>query len=513
MFTRGRILGLAFGCLMRDIQSPLQGVRSPFGGRRTDLASLFLPGNVGILFEPQRRDTLWQDAAGATPVTTYGQGIQLLGDRSQGMALGPELWADQTPTITEVGSTSTWTAGTKTMATTGGTSGQYPWFSFALGLVTGQTYDVAIALSGDIAKLQSIMVGGVTLAASAMVRAKVSATAAVMVFKFIGTAGAATVAINSITVRELKGRHATQANAASALIYGRHPAGGVRNLLLATDVLATQSKTTTAVAHTLAFTGTGTVTLSGASTAGPLVGTGAGNRVSLTFTPSAGSLTLTVSGSVTLGQLEIGSSATAYQRVGNAYDVTEAGKADCCYGLFDGADNSLATAAFAWGSDKATIIAAVRKNVDSPAGIVAEYSANSASNAGTFYLSAGNDAGAIGTSVNGYSSLSRGSAAAFREQSGQVAVAAPDTAVISVTHDIAGDLSAMRRNGVNGTNGAADKGTGNFGSYPLYIGRRGGTTLPFNGLLYGLLIINRILSAEELALAERLMAAKCGVTL
>jgi hypothetical protein len=89
-----------------------------------------------------------------------------------------------------------------------------------------------------------------------------------------------------------------------------------RNLLVGTDTLATQSVTVTAVAHTLSFTGTGTVTLSGASTAGPLVGTGAANRVSLTFTPSAAALTLTVSGSVTLAQLEIGDEATAYQRVG-----------------------------------------------------------------------------------------------------------------------------------------------------------------------------------------------------
>lgn len=83
------------------------------------------------------------------------------------------------------------------------------------------------------------------------------------------------------------------------------------NLVLNSSVLATQSVTVTAVAHTLSFFGTGTVTLTGASTAGPLVGTGASNRVSLTFTPTAGSLTLTVTGSVTIAQLEVGSYATS----------------------------------------------------------------------------------------------------------------------------------------------------------------------------------------------------------
>lgn len=86
------------------------------------------------------------------------------------------------------------------------------------------------------------------------------------------------------------------------------------NLLLNSATLSTQNVTVTAVAHTLSFTGTGTVTLSGVSTAGPLVGTGAGeaNRVSLTFTPTAGTLTLTVSGTVTDAQLEAGSSRTTY---------------------------------------------------------------------------------------------------------------------------------------------------------------------------------------------------------
>ena len=84
------------------------------------------------------------------------------------------------------------------------------------------------------------------------------------------------------------------------------------NLLLNSEILSTQIVTVTATAHTLSFYGTGTVTLSGASTTGPLVGTGADDRVELTFTPTAGSLTVTVSGSVTKAQLEVGSFPTSY---------------------------------------------------------------------------------------------------------------------------------------------------------------------------------------------------------
>jgi hypothetical protein len=78
------------------------------------------------------------------------------------------------------------------------------------------------------------------------------------------------------------------------------------NLFLNSAVGVTQSVTVAAVAHTLSFRGTGTITLTGTSTAGPLVGTGINDRVTLTFTPTAGSLTLTISGSCTNVQLEEG---------------------------------------------------------------------------------------------------------------------------------------------------------------------------------------------------------------
>lgn len=101
---------------------------------------------------------------------------------------------------------------------------------------------------------------------------------------------------------------------------------GRTNLLLNSATLSTQSVTVTATAHTLAFYGTGTVTLSGAAT-GTLVGTGANNRVTLTFTPTAGSLTLTVSGSVTSAGLQAGAFITSYIPTTTA-QVTRA--ADLC---------------------------------------------------------------------------------------------------------------------------------------------------------------------------------------
>jgi len=81
--------------------------------------------------------------------------------------------------------------------------------------------------------------------------------------------------------------------------------------VLNSATLVTQNVTVTAAPWTLSFYGTGTVTKSGTAT-GALVGTGAAQRVSQTFTPTAGTLTLTVTGTVTNAQLEAGAFATSY---------------------------------------------------------------------------------------------------------------------------------------------------------------------------------------------------------
>lgn len=84
------------------------------------------------------------------------------------------------------------------------------------------------------------------------------------------------------------------------------------NQLLNSAAPATQTVPVTAAVRTLSFYGTGTITLSGASTAGPLVGRGAGLRSVLVFTPTAGDLTLTITGDVRFANLEDGGTATSW---------------------------------------------------------------------------------------------------------------------------------------------------------------------------------------------------------
>ncbi|MGD9864584.1 MAG: hypothetical protein AB7S99_15365 [Pseudodonghicola sp.] len=86
------------------------------------------------------------------------------------------------------------------------------------------------------------------------------------------------------------------------------------NLLLGSDAPVTQEVAVTVQPYTLSFSGAGSIGLSGASTAGPLVGAGTGeaHRVRLTFTPAAGPLTLTVTGEVQMAQLEAGATPSSY---------------------------------------------------------------------------------------------------------------------------------------------------------------------------------------------------------
>jgi hypothetical protein len=309
---------------------------------------------------------------------------------------------------------------------------------------------------------------------------------------------------DNISVKELAGNHATQATTASRPTYGIVPLGGRRNLLLATDTKATQSLTVAAVAHTLAFTGTGTVTLTGASVAGPLVGTGASNRVSLTFTPTAASLTLTVVGSVTLAQLELGSTATAYQRVTTQYDVTEAGVQSLSYLAFDGVDDFLVTPTITPGIDKVQVFAGVRKLSDAAAGVIAELSISINVSAGSFYLLGPRSASTT------YDFTSRGSVlptgAAFIS-----GYAAPITNILTGLGDISGDRQTLRVNGMQVAQDTSDQGTGNYLAYPIYIGRRAGTSLPFNGQIYGVIVrFGANLDAGTITSTENWINGKTG---
>ncbi|HHP5355851.1 TPA: hypothetical protein ACSCXL_000294 [Aeromonas veronii] len=103
--------------------------------------------------------------------------------------------------------------------------------------------------------------------------------------------------------------------------------GQSTNLIPTSAALTTQTLSVQAGTHTLSFYGTGSVSLSGAAT-GAITGTGAGNRVALTFTATAGNITLTITGVCNNGQLEALPFASSYIPT-NGAAVTRA--ADVCW--------------------------------------------------------------------------------------------------------------------------------------------------------------------------------------
>jgi len=177
-------------------------------------------------------------------------------------------------------------------------------------------------------------------------------------------------------------------------------------------------------------------------------------------------------------QLELGSTATAYQRVETAFDVTEAGVQSLSYLSFDGVDDFLVTPTITPNTDKVQVFAGVRKLSDAARGTIVEHSATIASNNGSFHLTAPNAASAT------FGFESKGTTLT----DAVATFAAPTTRVVTGVGDIAGDSTIIRANGTQQEQDTADQGTGNYLAYPIYIGRRGGTTLPFSGQIYNLIV-------------------------
>ncbi len=198
-------------------------------------------------------------------------------------------------------------------------------------------------------------------------------------------------------------------------------------------------------------------------------------------------------------QFETGTTATAYQRVTDQWNVTQAGVASVSYLAFDGTDDFMLTGTITPGIDKAQVFAGVRKLAEA-FGVIAETSTISSVTNGS--LSIYTDATTF------LSASSRGTAAQFVFKNGY---AAPITAVMATLSDIAGDNATLRINGSQVAQNTGDQGTGNYLAYPLYIGRRGGTINPFNGRIYSLIVrFGANLAAGTITQAETWVNGKTG---
>jgi hypothetical protein len=172
---------------------------------------------------------------------------------------------------------------------------------------------------------------------------------------------------------------------------------------------------------------------------------------------------------------------------------------------FDGINDFLQVTSFSLAAnDKMSFFAGIRKLNDAARGMVCEMSANVGLNNGTFFLDAPTGA------ANNISFAAKGTASAVPVVSGLVA---PISLVISADADIPGDSVRVRTNAGAYSTTATNLGNGNFGTFPLYIGERGGTTVPFVGNMYGMIIRGVITDSATIISTEQYMATKSGVTL
>ncbi|MEN9807767.1 MAG: hypothetical protein RL756_2287 [Pseudomonadota bacterium] len=190
-----------------------------------------------------------------------------------------------------------------------------------------------------------------------------------------------------------------------------------------------------------------------------------------------------------------------YQRVVDAltYDTTGFPP----YLLFDGSNDALVTNSIDFtATDEMSVFAGVRSLTGGTYGALVELSNNGDSNTGAFLMS-GN--GNLTTYRVAFVSRYNVSGNALANDA---AYNPPATLIQTGLGDISGDSAILRVNAVQAAISTTDQGIGNYGNYPLYIGSRGGTTLPYNGRLYSLVVLGRGVTPTELTQTEGYVESK-----
>ena len=179
------------------------------------------------------------------------------------------------------------------------------------------------------------------------------------------------------------------------------------------------------------------------------------------------------------------------------------------YLAFDGSDDFLVTNSIDFtATDKVSLFAGVRKLSDAATAVVAELGTDSVTVNGSLGLFA-----PAGGGTNKFQFISRG-ATSYYAMFANPAYTAPIAAVLRGEGDISIQRAALYVDGVFGASSPTGSTSAiKYGDYPLYIGRRAGTSLPFNGHIYGLIGVGRLTTGSETAAIEKELAKRTGVTL
>jgi hypothetical protein len=389
-------------------------------------SSIFYGGEQGVWYDPSDLTTLFQDTAGATPVTAVGQTVGLMLDKSQG-PIGPELVSNGT----FVDNTTTgWYRG---FASTNGT------FTASGGFAT---YTVGASDSSSprmVTAIPNLVIGKIYRVFFTEGTATGTGDRAVeWTSNSTGTGG---TSLNRVNVANWNGENKSFLVAATAT-----------TMYLAFSLPSTSSGSTGSI---------GNVSVKSAY----------GNHAT---------------------------QATSTQRP--TYQVDGTGRP---YLLFDGVDDGMVTGTITPAINKVQVFAGVRKLSDAAIGFIVELSAAVSSNNGSFWLG-----GPLGAGLGNYDFASKGTT---NQRDSVYTYAAPITSVLTGIGDISAPLSNLRVNGSDPAANTGNQGTGNYLAYPLYIGRRGGTTNPFNGRIYSMIVrFGSNLDTDQITSAEGWVNSKTG---
>lgn len=555
---------------------------------------LFAAGEQGAWYDPSDFSTMFQDSAGTTPVTAVEQPVGLILDKSKGLALGSELVTNggfDTDTNWTKGADWTITGGSAVKVAGASTSTVYQ----SVTVTAGKSYKITVVVSANnnAGVLRVDFRGTTTVSSSTFTGTGTFTTILTAAtgnneVHIVGQSVEAAT-IDSISVKELAGNHASQSTSASRPVLSARvnlltQTEDFSNAVWAKDSLLAFGSGST-VNATAAPNGTVTADLitsanataaTGVSQTGlvmsaasytwsvcfkpngaryvQLLWSGAGSSNYANFDLVGGTVTagiytaativleangfyrLSITSAVTAGTYgvyawfvdsgstgrggsftgdgvkgayvwgadlrvtNVGVGLPAYQRVAAATDYDTSGFP--LYLTFDGVDDSLATASMDFSAtDKMSVFAGVRKLSDAAGGNIVSLG-NVTSVNGSFELRAPRAA------TPNYMFASRGTS--FADANIASGYSAPITNVVTGIADIASDLCALRINGTVVASPTTDQGTGNYSAGVVFIGRFGGTALPFNGRLYSLIVRGAQSTDAQIASTETYVNSKTG---
>ena len=178
------------------------------------------------------------------------------------------------------------------------------------------------------------------------------------------------------------------------------------------------------------------------------------------------------------------------------YQIDSSGRP---YLLFDGVDDDMGTGTVTPSTNKGQVFIGLRKLSNAARAMAVELLGTGV---GTINIEAPS------SSLNDYSLRSGGTTTATASAS---PYSVPITNVVTGLGDISAPFSTIRVNGVQKTSVTTTQGTGNYLPSAIYIGRRAGASLPFNGRIYSLIMrFGPNLTTEQITANESWVNIKTG---